>query len=105
MMLPLRVLTVALVFLVSCRERPVPSHRGLYLAGDLNVFSLCGDAHVYWVQAPDSIVRKLRGGQQLVGGSIIRPLYLEVRGRILPRSRSAEYHGTIQIDTLLAIPI
>jgi len=96
--------TVAtLCLLVSCRDRPTPSHRGLYLGGDLNVFSPCGDAHVYWVQAADTTLRKLRGAQQGLAGSIARPIYIEVRGRLLPGRGQAEYHGTFQIDTLLAV--
>jgi len=85
-----------------------PSHRGTYLggqgAGELNMFTPCGDTTMLWVTGDPVTVERLRKAHESMTRSQFQPIYIEIRGRTIPRGRAQidrMYDGIVHIDTVL----
>ena len=85
-----------------------PSHRGTYLggqgAGELNMFTPCGDTTMMWVTGDPVTVERLRKAHASMTRSQFQPIYIEIRGRTIPRGRAQidqMYDSIVHIDTVL----
>jgi hypothetical protein len=100
---------VTTVLVAACSpDGPEPTHRGTYLGGEgaqeLNMFTPCGDTAMLWVEGDPRTVERLRKAHASTTTSPFRPIYIEIRGRAIPRG-SAQldrmYTGIIHVDTVL----
>jgi hypothetical protein len=100
---------VTAVLMAACApDGPEPTHRGTYLGGqgaqELNMFMPCGDTSLLWVEGNPATVERLRKAHQTMTRSGFQPIYIEIRGRALPRGNAQldqMYNGVIHIDTVL----
>lgn len=97
------------VLLAACAaDGPEPTHRGTYVGGEgaqeLNIFTPCGDSAMLWVTGDEVTVERLRRAHASMSPSLFRPIYIEIRGRDIPRdgeNLDRMYTGIINIDTVL----
>ncbi len=85
-----------------------PTHRGTYLggqgSGELNMFTPCGDTAMLWVTGDPVTVERLRKAHASMTRSQFQPIYIEMRGRTIPRGRAQLeqlYNGIVHVDTVL----
>ena len=108
-MISKRLAVVAVAILAACGTDGLePTHRGTYLGGqgaqELNIFTPCGDTAMLWVEGDPVTVERLRKAHASIAGTLFRPIYIEVRGRSIPRGAAQldpMYTGIMHIDTVL----
>jgi hypothetical protein len=106
-----RLLVIAVALLVAAcagGDGIEPTHRGTYLggqgAGELNMFTPCGDTAMLWVTGDPVTVERLRKAHASMTRSQFQPIYIEMRGRTIPRGRAQLeplYNGIVHVDTVL----
>lgn len=101
-------LAVALLVAACAEDGIEPTHRGTYLggqgAGELNMFTPCGDTTMMWVTGDPVTVERLRKAHASMTRTQFQPIYIEIRGRTIPRGRAQIdrlYDGIVHIDTVL----
>ena len=101
-------IVVTAVVLACGPAGPEPTHRGMYLGGEgaqeLNIFTPCGDTTMLWVEGDPSTIERLRKAHASMTRSPFQPMYIEIRGRTVPRGHAqldAMYTGIVHIDTVL----
>jgi hypothetical protein len=99
---------VAVLLAACAADGPEPTHRGTYIGGqggqELNMFTPCGDSAMLWVTGDEATVERLRRAHASLSPSLFRPIYIEIRGRAIPRDAQnldRLYTGIINIDTVL----
>jgi len=95
---------LAALALSGCKiaAKPQPSHRGIYMGGQLRYFIPCGENRMYGVEgkAKDALERSY--GEKARGQ--LRPVYVELKAEVLPPGDQAPLEGTegyIRVDTVL----
>jgi hypothetical protein len=108
MMRRLAVIATIVLFTACGPDGPVPTHRGTYVGGEgaqeLNIFTPCGDTTMLWVEGKPATIERLRKAHQTMTRSVFQPIYIEVRGRTMPRGNAQldqMYTGVMHIDTVL----
>lgn len=94
----------AALALSACKiaEKPQPSHRGVYLGGQLRYFIPCGENHMYGVEGKAKDVIEARYAEKARGQ--LRPVYVELKAQVLPPDGRVPLEGTdgyIRVDTVL----
>ena len=103
----LTVIVTAVLMAACTPDGPEPTHRGTYLGGqgaqELNMFTPCGDTAMLWVEGDPRTVERLRKAHAATTSSPFRPIYIEIRGRVIPRGNvqlDRMYSGIIHVDTV-----
>ena len=84
-------------------ERVQPTHRGFYLGGNqLNTFTPCGEANLYWVVGRASF--GLQSRYRVLARRPFQPIYVELIAARADMGNQAPMHaheGNIRVDSVL----
>jgi hypothetical protein len=95
-----------LMLLIGCGgggEKLQPTHRGVYSGGQLRMFVLCGESKMLDLAGKAQSSIETRHADMVSQPN--QPVYLEVRGEVLPPPEGAgeDQRGSIRVDTVLSI--
>ena len=102
------VIATTLLIAACAPAGPEPTHRGIYVGGqgapELNIFTPCGDTTMLWVEGKPATIERLRKAHETMTQSVFQPIYIEIRGRTMPRGNAQldhMYTGVLHVDTVL----